>query len=136
MSINEAIVDSSKSRFRPIILTSLTTVVGMGPLVFETSFQAQFLIPMAVSLAYGIFFGTAFLLLFFPSLILYFNDMRRARFWLWNGGKTPPTKIEVEPVYKIHKRVLEMGEESSNNFFDEARWRIPKNNKKEEILTD
>jgi multidrug efflux pump subunit AcrB len=136
MSINEAIVDSSKSRFRPIILTSLTTVVGMGPLVFETSFQAQFLIPMAVSLAYGIFFGTAFLLLFFPSLILYFNDMRRARFWLWNGGKTPPTKIEVEPVYKIHKRVLEMEEDSPAVFFDEARWRKPKNNSKEEHLID
>jgi hypothetical protein len=91
---------------------------------------------MAISVAYGVFFGTLFLLLFFPSLILYFNDMRRARFWLWNGGKTPPTKIEVEPVYKIHKRVLEMGEESSNHFFDEARWRKPKKNKKEEILID
>ncbi len=136
MPMNEAIVEAGKSRFRPIILTSLTTVVGLGPLVFETSFQAQFLIPMAVSVAYGVFFGTLFLLLFFPSLILYFNDIRRSRFWLWNGGKTPPTKIEVEPVYKIHKRVLEMGEDSPAVFFDEAKWRIPKNNSKEEHLID
>jgi multidrug efflux pump subunit AcrB len=122
-----AVVEAGRTRFRPIILTSLTTVAGLGPLVFEKSFQAQFLVPMAVSVAYGVFFGTLFLLFFFPSLLLYFNDMRRARLWLWRGGEIPPSKIEVEPVYKIAERKKEMGEVDDVVFFDENKWRVPKN---------
>lgn len=99
-----AVTEAGKSRFRAIILTSITTVVGLYPLIMEKSFQAQFLIPMAISVAYGVLFGTMVLLFFFPSLILYFNDMRRTWFWLWRGGKTPPTKLEVEPVMKIEER--------------------------------
>lgn len=134
--VHIAAVEAGKSRFRPIILTSLTTVVGLGPLIFETSFQAQFLVPMAVSVAYGVFLGTLFLLFFFPSLLLYFNDMRRARFWLWRGGKYPPTHIEVEPVFKIAERKIEMGLESEAQFFNEEKWRITKKDKLDEILLD
>ncbi len=108
MNMNEAVVDAGKSRFRAIILTTITTFVGLFPLILEKSFQAQFLIPMATSVAFGVLFGTIILLLYFPSLIMYFNDIRRARWWLWNGGKIPPTKMEVEPYTKLQKRQIEI----------------------------
>lgn len=74
----DAIFEAAKSRFRPILLTSVTTVAGLLPLILETSFQAQFLIPMAVAIAFGLIFGTIFILFFFPAVILLHNDMRRA----------------------------------------------------------
>ena len=111
MNIRKAAVEAGRARFRPIILTSITTVVGLLPLIyFETSFQAQFLIPMAVSIAFGVLFGTFFLLFFYPSLLLFFNDLRRARFWLWRGGEVPPTPLEVEPITKIKNRLSEIEE--------------------------
>ena len=107
MSMNDAVISAGTSRFRAIILTTITTFVGLFPLILEKSFQAQFLIPMAISVAFGVLFGTIILLLYFPSLILYFNDMRRARWWLWIGGDTPPTKMDVEPYTKLQKRLNE-----------------------------
>ena len=107
-SIHEAVIHAGKSRYRAIILTTITTFVGLSPLIFEKSFQAQFLIPMAISVAFGVLFGTIILLLYFPSLILYMNDLRRTRLWLWNGGKKPASKIEVEPVTKIQKRQIDL----------------------------
>ena len=106
-SINSAVIKAGKSRFRAIILTTITTVAGLYPLIMETSFQAQFLIPMAISVAYGVLFGTIIILFYFPALILYFNDIRRARWWLWRGGQDAPSKIEVEPVTKNLQRTKE-----------------------------
>lgn len=80
MSIQDAVAEAAKSRFRPILLTSVTTVAGMMPLIMEKSFQAQFLIPMAASISFGILFGTLFILIFFPTIILCSADFRRA----WN----------------------------------------------------
>ena len=108
MSMEDAVVGAGKSRFRAIILTTITTFVGLFPLILEKSFQAQFLIPMAISVAFGVLFGTLLLLFYFPALILYFNDIRRARWWLWQGGVTPPTKLEVEPFTKLKTRTLEL----------------------------
>jgi multidrug efflux pump subunit AcrB len=108
MDINDAVIGAGKSRFRAIILTTITTFVGLAPLILEKSFQAQFLVPMAISVAFGVLFSTIILLFYFPSLILYFNDLRRARWWLWNGGKTPPTRMEVEPLTKLQKRQIEI----------------------------
>ena len=82
----DAVVDAAKSRFRPILLTSVTTVAGLLPLILETSFQAQFLIPMAVAIAFGLIFGTVFILFFFPAIILVHNDMRRAWDRIWHPG--------------------------------------------------
>lgn len=65
----EAIVEGAKARFRPIMLTSVTTFLGVAPLVFERSVQAQFLIPMAASLGFGIIFATAILMLVVPALM-------------------------------------------------------------------
>ncbi len=107
-NMTDAVIKAGKSRFRAILLTTITTFAGLSPLIFETSFQAQFLVPMAISVAFGILFSTVILLFYFPSLILYFNDIRRARLWLWNGGENPPSKIEVEPFTKLQKRQIEI----------------------------
>ena len=64
----EAIIEGAKARFRPIFLTSVTTFLGVAPLVFETSIQAQFLIPMAASLGFGIIFATVVLMMIVPAL--------------------------------------------------------------------
>ncbi len=70
MSIEEAIINGAKSRFRPIMLTSLTTFLGVAPITFETSLQAQFLIPMSASLGFGVLFGAFILQLLIPALAL------------------------------------------------------------------
>lgn len=72
-----AIVESGERRFRPVILTSLTTSLGLTPIIAETSVQAQFLIPMAISLGFGILFATVITLLIIPSLYLILEDIKR-----------------------------------------------------------
>ncbi|MGP1347019.1 MAG: efflux RND transporter permease subunit [Phycisphaerales bacterium] len=73
-----AIIDAGVRRFRPILLTTLTTFGGLAPLVFETSRQAQFLIPMAISLAFGILFATPIILLIVPCFYMVIEDARSA----------------------------------------------------------
>ncbi|MCB9236248.1 MAG: efflux RND transporter permease subunit [Bacteroidia bacterium] len=94
MEVRKAVINAGVSRFRAIMLTSVTTVVGLYPLILEKSRQAQFLIPMAISVAYGVLLGTLFLLLFFPVLILILNDIRVFLNWLWYGGKIDPNSLE------------------------------------------
>jgi len=94
MNVNEAVFDAGISRFRAIILTSLTTVLGLYPIVLETSFQAQFLKPMAITLAYGVLVGTIFILLFFPALILVLNELKVYKVWLFSKAK--PKNEDVE----------------------------------------
>lgn len=96
MCIEDAVVDAGTSRFRAIMLTSITTIAGLYPLILEPSFQAQFLVPMAISVAYGVLIGTIFVLWFFPLLILLFNDVRKTFKWFWEGKK--PSPLEVEPT--------------------------------------
>lgn len=72
-----AVLEAAKQRFRPIILTTLTTFVGLAPMMFETSRQARFLIPMAVSLGYGIVFATFLTLILIPSLYMINEDIKR-----------------------------------------------------------
>ncbi len=74
----QAIVDAGRRRFRPILLTSLTTFFGLIPMILETSVQAQFLIPMAISLAFGILFATGITLICIPSMYLILEDLRSA----------------------------------------------------------
>jgi multidrug efflux pump subunit AcrB len=68
-SLEDALIRTSSDRFRAVILTSLTTIGGLLPLMFETSFQAQFLIPMAITIAFGLLFGTIWILLFLPAIL-------------------------------------------------------------------
>ncbi len=72
----EAISSAGVRRFRPIMLTTLTTFFGLAPMIFETSMQARFLIPMAISLGYGLLFATLIVLLLIPSLYLIVEDVR------------------------------------------------------------
>jgi multidrug efflux pump subunit AcrB len=69
MEVTDALIDASCQRLRAVLLTSLTTIAGLTPLLFETSFQAQFLIPMATSIAFGLGFATVLVLLVIPSLL-------------------------------------------------------------------
>ena len=91
----DAVYRASMSRFRPILLTSITTVAGLMPIVLETSLQAQFLIPMAISLAYGLAAATFIMLLILPPLLIAINNGRRIWRWLWEGEYA--TAEEVEP---------------------------------------
>ncbi|WP_022836843.1 efflux RND transporter permease subunit [Salisaeta longa] len=70
----DAVVRAGQVRFRPILLTSLTTFLGVFPIIIEQSVQAQFLIPMAVSLGLGILFGTAVLMMIVPALAVFQRD--------------------------------------------------------------
>ncbi|MGB5989230.1 MAG: efflux RND transporter permease subunit, partial [Marinifilaceae bacterium] len=91
--LRESIIEAGKTRLRPIILTSVTTSVGLFPMILEKSPQAQFLIPTALSLAYGIVFGTFFILIFFPVFIHVLNDIKVYTAYLWTGKK--PSREEV-----------------------------------------
>ncbi|PCJ98497.1 MAG: cobalt-zinc-cadmium resistance protein [Zetaproteobacteria bacterium] len=72
-----AVIMAATQRFRPIILTTLTTFIGLAPMMFETSRQARFLIPMAISLGYGIVFATFLTLILIPSLYMIIEDIKR-----------------------------------------------------------
>ena len=74
LSAKEAVIRSGTERFRPIILTSLTTAAGLMPIMLETSMQAQMLIPMAISLSFGIIFATIITLFLIPTLYLLQGD--------------------------------------------------------------
>ena len=74
---SDAIHKAALQRFRPIMLTTLTTFGGLAPMIFEQSRQARFLIPMAISLGYGIVFATVITLVIVPSVYLIVDDIRR-----------------------------------------------------------
>jgi multidrug efflux pump subunit AcrB len=76
MPLTEAIRAAGTSRFRPILLTSLTTFAGLTPLLLERSMQARFLIPMAISLAFGVLFATFITLILVPSLYAILEDIK------------------------------------------------------------
>jgi multidrug efflux pump subunit AcrB len=101
--VKASIIEAGKSRLRPIILTTLTTSFGLFPLILEKSFQAQFLIPMAISLVYGVAFGTMFILLFFPALILILNDFRKVIRELWHGRKFEREEVEIAWMHAQRK---------------------------------
>jgi predicted RND superfamily exporter protein len=71
----EAVIESARSRFRPIFLTSVTTTAGLMPLVLENSPEARFLSPMAISVAYGVLFGGLLNLLVLPVEIIISNSL-------------------------------------------------------------
>jgi multidrug efflux pump subunit AcrB len=73
----EAIVQACMSRFRPILLTAITTFLGIFPLIIERSIQAQFLIPLAVSIGVGVLIGTALQMLLTPALVMALEDFQK-----------------------------------------------------------
>ena len=96
LSFDDALYEAGRARFRAIFLTSITTVAGLAPLIFEESRQAQFLIPMAISIAYGIGFATVLTLVVLPIFLSFSNSVKTTLKWLWTGHNI--TKEEVERV--------------------------------------
>jgi len=70
INIRNAIINGSKERLRAVLLTSFTTVGGLTPLLFETSVQAQFLKPMAITIVFGLLSSTIIVLIFIPTILL------------------------------------------------------------------
>jgi multidrug efflux pump subunit AcrB len=99
MKFDDALIEAGKSRFRAIFLTSITTIAGLAPLIFfEKSLQAQFLIPMAISIAYGIAIATVLTLILLPILLSYTNGFKVNMIHLWEGKR--PTHESVERAVK------------------------------------
>ena len=94
MKFDVALIKAGQSRFRAIFLTSLTTIAGLAPLIFEKSRQAQFLIPMAISIAYGILIATILTLVMLPLLLSVSNTIKVWVKWLRTNQKI--TREEVE----------------------------------------
>lgn len=98
MEFYSALRTAALSRLRPILLTSLTTVVGLLPITLNKSFQAQFLIPMAITVAYGLAIATFVTLIILPILLAALNEGRRLVAWAWNAEM--PSAGSVEPAVK------------------------------------
>jgi len=114
LDVREAIIKAGKTRLRPILLTTITTSVGLYPIVLEKSFQAQFLIPMAISLVYGVAFGTLFILLFLPPLIMTLNDLRRWIRKTYHGREFTRQEVEIAWINsqrKVDESIYHKGEE-------------------------
>jgi multidrug efflux pump subunit AcrB len=88
-----ALVEAGQRRFRPVILTSITTVAGLTPMLLETSFQGQILIPMATSLAFGLIFATALILILVPT----FYSIYARLIGLGTSAPDEPTEISTRP---------------------------------------
>ena len=100
----EALRNAGLNRFRPVMLTTLTTVAGLGPLIFEPSVQAQFLSPMAISVAYGLLVGTGLTLTLMPAMLVVANKVKMKVFPLL--GKEASTSEDVEPVLIEQRNII------------------------------
>ena len=85
MSGRWSLVDAGRRRLRPILLTTTTTVLGLTPLMLEPSFQARFLVPMAISITWGLMSSTILTLLVLPAILVIVDDIAGAFHWLWFG---------------------------------------------------
>jgi len=92
----EAVREAGVARFRPIVLTATTTFAGLTPLLLERSVSAQFLIPMATSLGFGVVFATAISLLLVPCAYVILDDLGRLR-----RRPAPPFKAERRPPARL-----------------------------------
>ena len=89
MAIADALISAGGMRLRPILLTTVTTVLGLTPLMMEQSFQAKFLVPMAIAIAFGLMAATFLILLILPCMILILDDIRSGCYFLWHGRQRP-----------------------------------------------
>ena len=101
-SLMESVRASGIQRFRAILLTSLTTFAGLAPLVFfEKSVQAQFLVPMAISLSFGVMFATVVTLVLVPAGYMILEDIKKAWFWLY-GSRSDDGEITNRAIQVNH----------------------------------
>ncbi|MBS3771399.1 MAG: efflux RND transporter permease subunit [Bacteroidales bacterium] len=104
----ESAMEAARSRFRPIFLTTLTTTAGLMPLILESSPEARFLSPMAISVAYGILFGGFFILLTLPIQILVSNQLLVTTKRLFGKKDITPESVEVAVInHQIDQQVEE-----------------------------
>lgn len=115
----ESIRKAGIARFRPIMLTSLTTFGGLAPLMLERSLQAQFLIPMAVALAFGVLFATVISLVLVPALYHIVHDLETAGAKLVGIYKTSP-----KPVESVAREVDMSFTEQSADDSDKLQWHV------------
>ncbi len=94
LTFESAMYQTGIQRFRAIFLTSITTIAGLAPLIFEKSRQAQFLKPMAISIAYGIGLATILTLIMLPILLSFGNNVKVIAKWLITGKKVSRTSVE------------------------------------------
>ena len=106
MKFDDALFEAGRSRFRAIFLTSVTTIAGLAPLLLEKSRQAQFLKPMAISIAYGIGFATILTLVMLPLFLAFSNKLKVGTKWLATGNDI--TKEEVERAIKEQKEEIHL----------------------------
>ena len=95
MNQMNALFEAGLSRFRPIVLTSVTTFAGLAPLLFEKSLQAQFLIPMAIAVSFGLLATTFIILILLPVLLIVTNRFKVYAAQLWNGVKPSYEAVET-----------------------------------------
>ncbi|MEZ5040327.1 MAG: efflux RND transporter permease subunit [Saprospiraceae bacterium] len=103
-TFEEALLASGLSRFRPIILTSVTTIAGLGPILLEKSQGAQLLIPMAISVAFGLLMVTIIILALIPALLVVANGIKVWAISTWEGA--PVAQHSVEPAFPGRKPYL------------------------------
>src|SRR5690606_31114677 len=89
IGVREALLQAGRQRLRPILMTSITTFLGLTPLMLEQSFQARFLIPMAISIGFGLASSTVLVLTMLPCFMMILDDIRRALYYLWHGLPCP-----------------------------------------------
>jgi multidrug efflux pump subunit AcrB len=96
--LRDALISAGRDRLRPIVLTSVTTFFGLAPLVFERSFQAKFLIPMAISISFGLISSTVLVLTVLPCFMVIVDDIKAALHYLWHGLPRAELQVETEPM--------------------------------------
>jgi len=121
MDVRSAIWEAGMSRFRPILLTSITTVAGLAPLMLNKSFQAQFLIPMAISVAFGLLFVTVIILVLLPIYLLWINPLHRS--WVWVKRGDWLSREQAEPAVREEQGMRE-GPSSGTSVAALAPWLV------------
>jgi len=106
----QAMLDACVARFRPILLTSVTTFIGITPILFENSTQAEFLKPMVVALAFGVLFDFFLTLMLVPAMYGIGVDITRFFRGLWRGEKQPPLGTRYDPDVALALDDIELEE--------------------------
>ncbi len=110
--VYDSLIRAGRARVRAIMLTTITTVLGLLPLILEQSFQAKFLIPMAISIAGGLISATVIILVVLPCVMLVFDDLRRLAHFLWHG-QWPRRRPITEGIDPLETQQSQQAQESN-----------------------
>ncbi|MDX1682128.1 MAG: efflux RND transporter permease subunit [Phycisphaeraceae bacterium] len=101
LSVHDALMAAGQARLRPILLTTITTVLGLTPLILEQSFQARFLIPMAIAIAAGLLSATFLILVTLPCLVRVLDDASERTHRLWYGVPRPEPSADEDDALAV-----------------------------------